>query len=93
MENPRILNWRRWSPIRKAQVVLTAFGFLLTVGFVLGDALQITLPRSQLSALVFDLGLLLERPSGVLASLLGIYRNLGFWGWHVLELSINSVLS
>ena len=73
MEASRTPNRRRWSPIRKAQVVVTAFGLLLTAAYVIGDALQIALPRSHLSGLAFAVGLLLERPSEVFASLLGIY--------------------
>ena len=35
MENPGILNWRGWSPVRKAQVIGAATGAVITVGMPL----------------------------------------------------------
>lgn len=93
MEDSRILNWRGWSPIRKTQVVVTALGFLLTAGLILQDVFPIELPHGALSRNLFDVALLLERPSEAIAHFLGIRENFGSWWWRGLEVSVNTVLA
>ncbi len=93
MEDSRILNWRRWSPIRKSQVVVTGLGSLLTAAFVLGDALQITLPRNWLCNQLWGIGMLLEVPSEAVASFLGIWKTFPPWGFRALALSVNGILA
>ena len=92
MEDSRILNWRRWSLTRKTQVVGTAFGFLLTAAFMLGDALQITLPRNWLGNQIWGVGMLLGRPTDAVLRLLGVSEVFRAWGGRVLVLSVNGPL-
>src|SRR6266567_4438778 len=93
MENSRILNWRRWSPTRKTQVTVTAFGFLLTAGFMLFDALQITLPHNWLGNQIWGIGMLLECPSDPIARFLGIWETGPRWWIRMLAPPVNGVLA
>ena len=92
LDNSGILNWRRWSPIRKAQVVATAFGLLLTAGFMIYDALPIEVPRNWLSAQLWGVGMALGCPTEAVVRLLGLPQTFLPWGGRVLVLSVNGAL-
>lgn len=102
MENSRILNWRRWSPIRKAQVVVTALVAFVTLAMVAYDAIGVMRwehehkpigPQSGYSYMVFDTFLLLMVPADRLAHAMGIDQSLGYWGWRLLAVSLNTAIA
>jgi hypothetical protein len=92
MENSPILNWRRWSPTRKTQVIVTAFGFLLTAGFMIYDVLPIEVPRNWVSNQLWGIGTALGCPTEAVVRLLGLSETFRAWGGRVLVLSVNGAL-
>jgi hypothetical protein len=94
MENPRVLDRKGWSVIRKAQVAFTAFGALLTLAELAFDAAKVTIPHdSPFAGFLFSVGLLLTIPADGIARTLGIQNALGFWGWTLLEIAVNTILA
>ena len=92
METSRILNWRRWSPTRKTQVIVTALGLLLTTGFMLLHALASEVPSNWQSAGLLELGMALGAPSNAVADSLGLWKTIPPWGLRLLALSVNGAL-
>jgi hypothetical protein len=93
MENHVILKRRRWSPVRKAQVITAVLGFIVTSALLIFDALQIEIPRDSPFGFLFGVGLLLFLPADRLANALGIAETLGYWGWRILAISVNTGLA
>jgi len=93
MEDPRILNWRGWSPTRKAQAITTIAALLVTAGFMVFDTLQLTLPHNWLGNQIWGIGMLLEHPANGIARFLGIWETGPRWLIRVLALSVNGVLA
>ncbi len=102
MEDPRILKRRRWSPIRKAQVLVTALVAFVTIAMVAYDAIGVMRwehehqpvgPPSGYAYMVFDASILLMLPADGLAHALGIDQSLGYWGWRLLAIAVNTAIA
>jgi hypothetical protein len=102
MENSRILNWRRWSLVRRAQVIVTALIAFVTIAMVAYDAIGIMhweqghrlgRPQSGRSYIVLDAFFLLMIPADRLAHAAGIQESLGYWGWRLLAIALNTTVA
>jgi hypothetical protein len=93
MEDSRILNWQRWSLLRKAQVITTGFCAFLTILVWLGEVTHFDVPPGSIRDLLFGLWLLVWLPTTTLTTALGLESSgIGFWRFHFLGLAINSIL-
>jgi hypothetical protein len=97
VENPGILNWRRWSAVRKAQVIATATGALATLTMSALDialrALSLELPRySAFSDCLFLLFMALTYPAAKIGDLLGIPQSASIWLWTGMAVFVNTFL-
>ena len=102
MESPRILNKRHWSPIRKAQVVVTALVAFVTIAMVAYDAIGVMRwehehkpvgPPSGYSYMLFVTFLELTLPADWVARALGIEQSLGYWGLRLLAIALNTAIA
>ena len=94
MENPGLLNWRRWSSLRKSQVVATGLGLLFTIVMLVLENVQVELPHeSQFRNFILGLGMLFAVPPHGVAGALGLENELGRLGWPLLYLVVYSLLS
>jgi hypothetical protein len=87
MENRRILNWKNWSVIRKAQVIAGAIGALVT--FVINIPFSID-KYSPVASVLFDLGMALAMPTWAVWQAFGNPK--GHLLFVALEIVINSFL-
>jgi hypothetical protein len=83
-------------------VVVTALVAFVTIAMVAYDAIGVMRwehehkpvgPPSGYSYMVFDTCLLLMVPADGLAHALGIDQSLGYWGWRLLAIALNTVIA
>ena len=101
MKNHGILDWHNWSAVRRAQFLTTALFAFITIGFVVDDAIGVMIwqieqrpvgPPSTFSSILAGIFLVLLLPAAKLAHGLGIGRSLGYWGWRLLAIAVNTVM-